>query len=212
MAEPETEAVETPQDDAPQDTEITLGTGKLLVAFFGLAVVCAIFFTLGFMLGRSNGSGGRTEVVTTTPSGGNVAGKPSAANKSSDTTAQPCLAGTPNCPAVAGTDTSVAAVKKSDSQPVADTTKPVDTSAAKPTDASAGTPGSFIVQVAAVSKKEDAEILVAALSKKQYPVFVASNVPGDALFHVQVGPFTDRKEADAMRNRLANDGYNAIVK
>ena len=36
--------------------------------------------------------------------------------------------------------------------------------------------------------------------------------PGDPLFHVQVGPFTDKKDAEAMRTRLAGDGYNAIVK
>ena len=35
-----------------QDTEITLGTGKLLVLFFGLVGVCALFFALGYSLGR----------------------------------------------------------------------------------------------------------------------------------------------------------------
>ena len=68
-----------------------------------------------------------------------------------------------------------------------------------------------MVQVAAVSKQEDAEILVSLMQKKQYPVFIA-NAPGDPLFHVQVGPFTDKKDAEAMRTRLAGDGYNAIVK
>ena len=37
-------------------------------------------------------------------------------------------------------------------------------------------------------------------------------VPQDKLLHVQVGPFTNRKDAEAMRQRLLNDGYNAIVK
>ena len=68
-----------------------------------------------------------------------------------------------------------------------------------------------MVQVAAVSKHEDAEILVSALQKKQYPVFIA-NVPGDPLFHVQVGPFSDPKDAESMKNKLSSDGYNAIVK
>jgi len=49
------------------------------------------------------------------------------------------------------------------------------------------------------------------LQKKQYPVFIAS-VPGDSLFHVQVGPFSDPKDAEAMRARLAGEGYDAIVK
>lgn len=68
-----------------------------------------------------------------------------------------------------------------------------------------------MVQVAAVSRQEDAEILKTALQKKQYPVFIA-NSSGDPLFHVQVGPFTDRKDAEAMKTKLAGDGYNAIVK
>ena len=34
------------------DTEITLGTGRLLGLFFGLVVVCAVFFGLGYTLGR----------------------------------------------------------------------------------------------------------------------------------------------------------------
>jgi len=79
------------------------------------------------------------------------------------------------------------------------------------TDSKNASAGSYMVQVAAVSKQEDADILVNALRKKQYPVFVA-NLPSDPLFHVQVGPFSDPKEAEAMRSRLAGDGYNAIVK
>src|SRR5215469_15541349 len=37
-----------------EDTEITLGTGKLLVLFFGLVGVCALFFGLGYSLGRKS--------------------------------------------------------------------------------------------------------------------------------------------------------------
>jgi cell division septation protein DedD len=69
----------------------------------------------------------------------------------------------------------------------------------------------YWVQVAAVSKQEDAEALVDALKRKQYPAFGAK-VTGDTLFHVQVGPFTDIKEAEAMRAKLVSDGYNPILK
>src|ERR1044072_3100703 len=37
-----------------QDTEITLGTGKLLGLFFGLVGICALFFGLGYSLGRKS--------------------------------------------------------------------------------------------------------------------------------------------------------------
>jgi cell division septation protein DedD len=70
--------------------------------------------------------------------------------------------------------------------------------------------GGYFVQVAAVTKQEDAESLVDALKKKQYPAFVANST--DKLFRVQLGPFADIKEAEAMRSRLVNDGYNPILK
>src|SRR5580693_350231 len=37
-----------------QDTEITLGTAKLLSLFFGLVIICAVFFALGYTLGRKS--------------------------------------------------------------------------------------------------------------------------------------------------------------
>jgi cell division septation protein DedD len=70
----------------------------------------------------------------------------------------------------------------------------------------------YVVQVSAVTKKEDAEALVEVLRKKNYPVFMASNAPSDSLYHVQVGPFSDLKEAEAMKVRLAGDGYSPMVK
>ncbi|MGZ4816469.1 MAG: SPOR domain-containing protein [Terriglobales bacterium] len=49
------------------------------------------------------------------------------------------------------------------------------------------------------------------MKKKSYPVFVA-NAAADKLFHVQVGPFGDLKDAEAMKSKLMGDGYNPIVK
>jgi cell division septation protein DedD len=80
-------------------------------------------------------------------------------------------------------------------------------------DAMVAIPGpGYFVQVAAVSKQDDAGALVDALKKKEYPAFVASGAATDKLFRVQVGPFADIKEAEAMRSRLVNDGYNPILK
>ena len=69
----------------------------------------------------------------------------------------------------------------------------------------------YFVQVAAVTKQEDAEALVDALKKKDYPAFVAPQT-GDKLFRVQLGPYADIKDAEAMRTRLIGDGYSPIVK
>jgi cell division septation protein DedD len=68
------------------------------------------------------------------------------------------------------------------------------------------------VQVAAVSKQEDANSLVEALKKKEYPAFVAASVSTDKLFRVQLGPYSEVKEAEGMRARLIADGYSPILK
>ncbi len=193
------------ETDQVQDTEFTLSTSKLLGIFFALVILCGVFFTMGYLLGKSTSAGGRTEIVATVPSGSS-ASKPSGANKTPEAT-QP-------------TNPDASAAGKNSDQPTGqsaakspDQSKDQSKDQSQPAgdDAKNGAAGSFMVQVAAVSKQEDAEILVASLQKKQYPVFIA-NSPGDPLFHVQVGPFSDRKDADAMRTRLAGDGYNAIVK
>jgi DedD protein len=67
------------------------------------------------------------------------------------------------------------------------------------------------VQVAAVSKQEDAEALVESLKGRQYSAFIASPA-SDKLFHVQVGPFADVKQAEDTRAKLVSDGYNPILK
>jgi DedD protein len=200
--------------DELRDTEITLSTGKLLGIFFALAIVCGVFFTMGYLLGKSTSAGGRTEIVATVPS--SSAGKPYAGNKTPEAVTQTCPPGSPNCAPVSSSTDNTPAAKASDqastAQPSSGSKTPdQSTGQSAGTDAKNGTASSFMVQVAAVSKQEDAEILVTALRKKQYPVFIA-NAAGDPLFHVQVGPFSDRKDAEAMRTRLSGDGYNAIVK
>ena len=63
-----------------------------------------------------------------------------------------------------------------------------------------------------MSHQEDADVVAADLKRRGYTVAIRRE-PQDKLFHVQIGPFPTKKEADAMRQRLQTDGYNnAIVK
>src|ERR1700756_3597717 len=146
--------------DQINDTEITLSTGKLLGIFFAIAIVCGIFFTMGYLLGKSTSAGGRTEIVGSSTSGPTAANKPFAGNKApADTAAQ-------NPPATPATDSGSA--KPADASAASQPDK--GQSSASPTsgnDATNGDGGSFMVQVAAVTKQEDAEILKTALQKKQ---------------------------------------------
>jgi len=68
-----------------------------------------------------------------------------------------------------------------------------------------------MVQIAAVARQEDADVLVSALRRRGYGVVVRSD-PQDKLLHVQVGPFADHMAAAAIKQKLLSDGYNAIIK
>ena len=59
----------------------------------------------------------------------------------------------------------------------------------------------WMVQIAAVSHAEDAEVLLDALRKRGYTV-TARRDAGDSLIHVQTGPFANRNDANAMRQKL----------
>jgi DedD protein len=190
-----------------EDTEITLGTGKMLALFFGLVALCAVFFGMGFSLGKSSAKSGDA-VATAAPS----AVRPTAVKNNnphppSDLTFYKTVgqkdADAQLAASTSDKDQTSSATAASKSTP-ADSNAPPELNAVSPQSA-------YYVQVAAVSKQEDAGALVDALKKKQYAAFSA-NTAGDKLFHVQVGPFSDIKDAEMARGKLVSDGYNPILK
>lgn len=202
---------------AEQDTEITLGTGRMLAIFFAFVLVCAFFFAIGFSLGRKTViAGGGTLLSAPIVSSSNVVrpspGKNDAPQQGpqdfgfykavGEKTADSGL-GAQDAKAQAPAPAPAAAPSGSSADAKDATTQP-------PTAVLAN--GGYYVQVAAVSRQEDAESLVEALKKRQYPAFTANNNASDKFYHVQVGPYGDLKEAETMRTRLISDGYNPIVK
>ncbi len=181
---------------AQHDTEITLGTGRMLVIFFAFVLVCAFFFAIGFSLGR------KTTLVSAANWPGTSAGAPA-------TVVRPSPAKADAAPAANSSDFSfykAVGEKTADAgvTPAASPTSSTATGAAPaaatsvataPTTPSTGgssaeTPGNtaavgapasggYYVQVAAVSRQEDAAALVEALKKKQYPAFSANNPSTD---------------------------------
>jgi len=189
-----------------QDTEITLGTGKLLFLFFGLVGVCALFFALGYSLGRKSDLG-LAAVNAGTPKVSTNANK-----VVSGAAASPQMTFYKNVEQKdANAELNPAPEAKTDTaQPAAAPDKNEQNSGVDP--ATTVPTAGYFVQVAAVSKQEDAASLVDALKKKEYPAFVASTGANDKLFHVQLGPYSDVKDAEGMRTKLIGDGYNPILK
>lgn len=235
---------------ASDDTEITLGVGKLLGLFFLLVAICGVFFSIGYSLGKSTAreqalNDQPTEVLaastpaTATSSSGED--KPAAvvAVKSATGQAAQNDAATSNpqsnltfYKAVQQSGSDVQATPK-ETPPTSQTKAPaVEPSSstlsptAGPSDTTDGSrasktsrtppvtgPGTLVVQIAAITREDDAVALAGALRKKDYNVFVVNNpANNDKLYHVQVGPFVTLQQAEAMKAKLVAEGYNPIVK
>lgn len=234
---------------ASDDTEITLGMGKLLGLFFLLAAICGVFFSIGYSLGKNTGreqalndqpATAATELAATVPGSGQS--KPSAvvAVKAEAEPAPPEQSATSNpqsnltfYKAVQETGTVAPLPPKEPPSAAPANAKAAPESAplttaknAAPSSAAGGGPapqatrpapvtgpGTIVVQIAAISREDDAVALAGALRKKNYNVFVVNNpITNDKLYHVQVGPFTSIQDAEAMKAKLTGEGYNPIVK
>jgi cell division septation protein DedD len=201
------------------DTEITLGIGKLLGLFFGLVILCGISLGVGYSLGRNSAKQAMT-AAETTASTAPASPSPSAGNKPGASQVAPpkapdCATGD-NCSpqAASGPNTTdltfYQSVQQKDTHPQLTSPEPAPNTSAHAAEAHNTLGTGYLVQIAAVRNPDDAKLLSDALKKQQYPVIIAQ--PGDKLFHVQVGPYADIKEAEAMRSRLVSAGYNAFLK
>jgi DedD protein len=228
------------------DREFTLSSTTVLVIFFGLVLICGLFFGFGYTLGRRSAvdaasltaSAQTTDLrtaETTQPTGAALqpadskpkpsaavagttaaesdsskADEPSAdsAETASDTDgatsrpSAPALVALPEASSEARPSPKAADVTTATQPP-----KPAVVQAALPSTASPG----IMVQIAAITNPADADVLVGALHKRGYTA-AARREAADLLIHVQVGPFSSRAEAMAMRQKLLADGYNAILK
>ena len=213
-------------DDHGEDRELTISSTTLLAVFFGLVLLCGLFFGLGYTLGRRTASDtsqlASTVPATADPQPSTGVAKPSAASQP----AAPPVAADPEtsqaasdttAPADASVDSSQAKTPETAPAPAPQAVKaalpqasPAPVSVA-PVSATAALPTGIMVQIAAISNPADADVLVGALQKRGYSV-ATHRFPGDPLIHVQVGPFTNRADAIAMRQKLLSDGYNAILK
>ncbi len=229
------------------DRELTLSSTTLLVIFFGLVLICGLFFGFGYTLGRRSAVDAASQTAsapttdsrtaeTTQPTGTALQPAESASQSKSGCRSGCCrwkpdsskadepsadsaetasdadgATSRPAAPAlVALPETSPEAKpspKAADVTAAAQPAKPAVVQVALPSTASPG----IIVQIAAITNPADADVLVGALHKRGYTA-VARREAADSLIHVQVGPFSSRPEAIAMRQKLLGDGYNAILK
>ena len=142
------------------------------------------------------------------PAGGNA--QPPAPPPA-NTAAPPATVATPPAAAAASAGT-----KASDAGKGTESTKGADTKAADTkTGAKATTnppaASGWFVQVNVLSTKESAEKQVQQLKAKSFSAFVYAPAGPTPRFHVRLGPFPQRAEAERMAARLAKEGHTPLI-
>ncbi len=209
-------------DQPRRDTELTLSSMTLLAIFFGLVLLCGLCFGLGYNLGRHSSQQPAVAMQSATGAqtalqADSVRPKPSATAPNGATPSrQSVVVSLPPAPAAnpAGNSqssgTAVASGQPQVRPALPAMANPVQSAQPASVQPALAPAIPLMVQIAAVSHEEDADVLVSALRNRGYAVS-ARREAADGLIHVRIGPFNSRDIANHWRLKLLGDGYNAIV-
>lgn len=195
-----------------QQTELVLENRQIVAIFLGLAFLCGVFFSLGYVVGHNTASP-PTALAQTDENLPQASEKPSAMPAPAYIPRNPAASSQP----VGGTPDATklnfySSVQENQPQGMV---PPLGSDAA-----AAGAPAAFavvppppgiLVQVSALTRREDAESLVTLLKERNLPVLVTSG-ENDALFHVVVGPYTKEAEAQKTKQLLEQDGFRPFLR
>jgi cell division septation protein DedD len=175
----------------------------LLGIFFGLALLCGLIFGVGYILGNHGPQGAQKPGAGAAAQAAGSPAKPSASQQK-----------TPDVQSIVDdlpvVNTNSENPGKGSEKPNPDFASGADSTEPLIKPAQPETASTLMIQIAVVSHQEDADILIKALSKRGYTA-TSRHDPADNKLHVQIGPFSNRNDANAMSQKLLHDGYNAIV-
>ena len=209
-----------------------LSTGHLLFVFLVGVAVCAVFFSLGFLVGYNERS--LKEVLVTERVGPSPAVPPTVVTPPARAAASAATEVIPATPP-GGSMVPVPAAGPGITTAPPAAMKPAATAGSAPAPTAAApnlpaTPGStapapvapgnevsvgIAVQVAASRTREDADKMVEILKARGYPVFVVTPEYANAkdnLYRVQVGPFRSTDEAERVRVKLVQEGLKPFIR
>lgn len=199
----------------PKQVELVLENKQVMGVFLVMAVLCGVFFALGFVVGRSSGSGttATAEVADENlPPGEKPSAMPAPAYipKSQQAAAVGEMGGQQATPE---TDLSFYNNVETNAPdgPAESEAEQKHAAAAAPAQPVGPAPEGILVQVSALTRRNDAENLLNLLKEKDLPVLVTTGA-NDALFHVVVGPYKNEKDAEAVKQALEKDGFRPFIK
>ena len=192
-----------------------LSTGHLLFVFLVGVAVCAVFFSLGFLVGYNERSLKEvlvSERVTSPPViPPTVVPVPGGAPNAAKETASPPTAGTQPMTMTGPVPVSPPAAGVSPPKLPAASGALANVPAAPGREVGVG----ITLQVAASRSREDAQKMVEILKTRGYPVFIVTPEYAkakDNLYRVQVGPFRSSDEAEKVRVKLVQEGLKPFIR
>lgn len=214
-----------------------VSTRQLLAAFFAVVVLCAVFFSLGFFLGRKEPPPENSlavEQVPATSSDVPQTVNPPAQPAPADASAGPSTAAS-NPSAAAGSPLSDTAQASAAEATPADTPAsdnalgkpPLNAQSAPPATAQPAAlrtpaaapagklPRGSLIQVAALTNQQDANDMVGVLQSRGYPALILTPQQArahDNLFRVVAGPYATRAAAETARSQLAAAGFKPFIR
>ena len=208
--------------------EIQLNGKQLVFLFMAATVVSVVIFLCGVMVGR--GVRAQQPTVAANDSGPTEATEETARSGASTSATEAAPAPAPASPAPQGAtpppepaeDGSDYYKQLTDAEPgnapkvapptperrTAATPAAVERAVDKPVNPAptSVTGGGFVVQIAALRDRTEADTIVKRLSGKGYQAFVVNPVPGKPpVYKVQVGRFAERGEAEKIAVRLKSE-------
>ena len=199
--------------------EIQLNGKQLVFMFMAVTVVAVVIFLCGVMVGRGVRAPRVAEQADATlqspldptaaihapaPSASDSSGTGAPGSAEEKLTYPDRLSATPPPPETlkepARTDVKPTAAVK-DAPPVAPPVRATSKSAASEPAA-----GGYVVQVAAVKVRSEADTIAKRLQSKGFPSFVTTPSAGAArVYRVRVGKYNDRREAESVARRLERE-------
>jgi len=192
-----------------------LESRHLVGLFLGVVLLCGVFFTLGYVMGRNQygGSVHAAELLSR-----------SASSAKSREPEQPAAIPDDFFPNKKDTDHLVPASPTKSPSPSNAPAKPnaaapapsarplVNDAKASPRYQPPALPkASILLQVAALRRQGVALEMAEAIQQKKFPAFVVT--PGaDNFYRVQVGPYQDMATAEAAKRALEQFGFKPIIK
>jgi len=205
-----------------------LESRHLVGLFLGVVLLCGVFFTLGYVMGRTQygGSVHAEAPLREAPPPALARATPKTADTGTASTPAPSEwdfyakkdndhlepatqpdSSASDTPAQPAGDPAVASAREAAPKPVLTPVKNggrmQSLKPAKP---------SILLQVAALRHQSDALAMAELLQKKRFPSFVSAPSGNEKLYRVQVGPYADERAADTAKTALDHAGFKAIIK